>query len=75
MNKDKTIIYSPYKLDQNEIDLLISKFSFIDGKNMANVVDSKIIAGVIVRHGNQIIDLSIKTKLNNLKSRLYEINK
>ena len=71
----KTTVYSAYKLEPAEVDFLVKKFNFIDKNKLENIVDKKIIAGVIICHRNQIIDLSLKTKLDKLKNRLYEISK
>ncbi|PIV09317.1 hypothetical protein COS31_03625 [Candidatus Roizmanbacteria bacterium CG02_land_8_20_14_3_00_36_15] len=72
---EKTIIYSAYKLDQSEVDLLTRKFPFIDQSNLENVIDKTLIAGVVIYHHSQIIDLSLKGRLNNLEKKLYEIDR
>lgn len=74
-SKNKTVIYSAYKLDQAEVELIVKKFPFIDVNNFLNIIDKKIIAGVVIYHGSQIIDLSLKSQLNNIRKKLYEIDR
>ncbi len=73
MNSDTpTIIYSAYKLDEEEINRIVEKFPFIKVDLINNIIDEKILAGVRIHHGAKIIDLSLKNKLTNLKKKLYE---
>ncbi len=74
LDKDKTVIYSPYPLSSEELSLIVKKFSFIDRVNLENRVDRTLLAGVIIHHHNKIIDLSLKRKLKSLEKKLYEIN-
>jgi len=70
----RTIVYSAYKLEPAEIKNLLEKFSFISADNLENIVDKSLIAGLLIYHGSQIIDLSVKGKLNSLKKKIYEID-
>lgn len=75
LKSSKTVIYSPYKLEGTEIDLITQKFNFIDKNNLENIIDKTIYAGVVIYHQNKIIDLSLKNKLNSLEKKLYGIDK
>ena len=75
MEEKRTVIYSAYKLDTEEIDMIAKKFTFIDKSNIENFVDRSIYAGVIIYYQDKIIDLSLKRGLNKLSKKLYEVNK
>jgi len=68
---EKTVIYSAYKLDQVEIESIIAKFPFIKIENIDNVVDKTVLAGVVIYHGSQVIDISLRGRVNSLKKKLY----
>lgn len=65
------MIYSAYKLDQVEIESIIAKFPFIKIENIDNVVDKTVLAGVVIYHGSQVIDISLRGRVNSLKKKLY----
>jgi len=67
-----TTIYSAYKLDGAEIEMIKQKFPIIQSGPIENVVDRSILAGVRIQHGAKIIDLSLRNKLSSLKKKLYE---
>jgi F-type H+-transporting ATPase subunit delta len=53
-------VTSAYSLDDNQLARLGREVA-IDAK-----VDPNILGGIVIRHGSQMIDASIRTKLNNL---------
>lgn len=67
-------IISPYKLSQEEIDLLLKYLPFIFAKNVKieNLLDKSLIAGVVVMYQSKVIDLSLKKRLEKLRRDLYE---
>ncbi|NMB83699.1 F0F1 ATP synthase subunit delta [Candidatus Roizmanbacteria bacterium] len=71
-SKPKTIIVSPYKLEQADLESLGRNFEFIDLQKVENVVDESLIAGVVIKNRSKVIDLSFRGKLFNLKRYLYE---
>lgn len=66
----KTVIVSPYKLGEEEIRSIEEKFAFIKGTTIENTVDESILAGVIIRSGSKIVDISLASKLRNLKKSI-----
>ena len=40
---------------------------------LKNVVDKNIIGGLLIKIGDKIIDLSVKSKINDLKTRLHSL--
>ncbi|MHB1347286.1 MAG: ATP synthase F1 subunit delta [Candidatus Humimicrobiaceae bacterium] len=79
VNKIKTQIMvevvSAIRLDDSlmkEIKKSIDDKTKLDVR-LKNVVDKNIIGGLIIRIGDKIIDLSVKTKINDLKTRLHSL--
>lgn len=73
-SKEEIIVYSPYMLEQNEIDSLLNCFPILKRNSVKNILDNSLIGGVIIQFGSKIIDLSIKTALHTFQKKLYEIN-
>jgi F-type H+-transporting ATPase subunit delta len=79
VNKIKTQIMvevvSAIKLDDKlmkEIKSSIDEKTKLDVR-LKNVVDKNIIGGLLIRIGDKIIDLSVKSKINDLKTRLHSL--
>ena len=78
-NKEKGIveakIVSSKKLDNEAMKLLdgyIKKLSGAKEVNVTGEIDEKILGGVVVRFGDQIIDSSLKTKIEDLKEQMVK---
>lgn len=72
--KEKIIIFSPYLMNQNEIDALLNCFPEIKHSAVENIIDLSLIGGVVIQYGSKIVDLSIKSALHTIQKKLYEIN-
>lgn len=79
VNKIKTQIMvevvSVIKLDDKlmkEIKKSIDEKTKLDVR-LKNVVDKNIIGGLLIKIGDKIIDLSVKSKINDLKTRLHSL--
>ncbi len=72
--KNTVIIITAYKLSDSEIGEIQSNIQVIKGYKTINIVDKSIIAGIIIKFGTKIIDLSLQGQLKNFKKILYEIN-
>ncbi|MDO8609961.1 MAG: F0F1 ATP synthase subunit delta [bacterium] len=68
----KVVVHSSYKLSDSDKKLVYSKFPKIDFSDAKYDVDETLIAGIVITLGSQIIDLSIKGSLSNLKHIIYE---
>ena len=72
---DKTlIVVSAYPLSSDEKETLFSILKKL-GQNPDEVeyqVNKNILAGIVLKTGSTIIDLSLQGQLNNLKQELYE---
>jgi F0F1-type ATP synthase delta subunit len=65
-------ISAPYALSQTELSDLKKKIEFLDTAEIKTTVDESILAGIIIRYGSQMIDLSLKNELQKLEQTLYE---
>ncbi len=65
-------VTSAIPLDKSQLGKLGDYLSQLTGKQVAlnNVVDSRVLAGVVARIGDKLIDGSAKTKLQDLKKSL-----
>jgi F-type H+-transporting ATPase subunit delta len=61
-------ITSAFPLDDKQVAALKSNLKTRLGRDVAidAKVDPSLLGGIVIRHGSQMIDASIKTKLNNL---------
>ncbi len=71
--KSRVQIVSAYTLTEHEMNMIHSHFPFLKGADTENVVDKSIVAGVVIKFGTKMIDLSLKTKLISLQQHLYDI--
>ena len=67
-NETTAEVTSAFPLDDKQVAALKSNLKARLGRDVAidAKVDPSLLGGLIVRHGSQMIDASIKTKLNNL---------
>ena len=64
-------IISACELNQEQIKEIEKTIPFKSNKIVCSI-DEKLMAGIIIQYGTKMIDLSLKTKLENLKQTLYE---
>ena len=70
--KPKITVIAPYELSNAELDSLKKKITFLSEAQVSVVVDKNIMAGIIIKYGSQVIDLSLKTELHKLEQTIYE---
>ncbi|MBI3366297.1 F0F1 ATP synthase subunit delta [Candidatus Roizmanbacteria bacterium] len=70
--RQRVIVYSSFKLSDNEKKLLKQKLPSIPFQKAEYKLDDSLLAGVLVSVGSKIIDLSVKGTLSNLKNIVYE---
>ncbi|OGK21625.1 hypothetical protein A3C23_02495 [Candidatus Roizmanbacteria bacterium RIFCSPHIGHO2_02_FULL_37_13b] len=64
--ENSAVIETPYLLSQDELSLFTSKFHFLKNCQIENIVNDKLIGGYIIKHGSEIIDGSLATRINNI---------
>lgn len=69
---DEVIVYSTYKLSNDELESLIKKIPQLKRYQIKNIVDKSIIAGIVIKFSDKIIDLSLKNRLKIIFQKLYE---
>lgn len=72
--KDVTII-SSYKLSDQEITEIKDRFPFIEkkGGEVRNKVNTDLMAGLIIKFGSKVLDLTLESQLSNLERDLKSI--
>lgn len=69
----KAVISSAYRLSEKEIKEISALFPELKGKRIEQKLDESLIAGVVIRHGSKVRDLSLRHQLTNLEQRIHEI--
>jgi len=73
--KDKITLVSAYALNNNELALLYQYVPRLKNSQINFEISKKVIAGVVIKIGSKVIDLSLWGQLNNLKNHIYEIDR
>ena len=76
-NKEvKVNVTSVAKLDESIVDNLKKIFSKNGEMNVkiVNYIDENLLGGLIIKVGSNLIDTSVKTKLNKIKSAMKGVN-
>jgi len=68
--KRKATVFTPYKLNKQEMKGLMTIFPQIRNRSLTNRVDESLLAGVVIEYETKIIDLSIKSKLDKIYSEI-----
>lgn len=63
----KIEIISTYKLSEEEIEAIKKDFKLVKDAQITNVVDKSIRGGLIIKAEDKVIDLSLKSQLNDFK--------
>lgn len=73
--KKQVTILSSNQLSDKELNTLKNNFPIIKDSNPKIIIDNSLIAGVIIKVGTKIIDLSLKNQLKNLQNISYDTNR
>lgn len=65
-------VISAHILSDSEKKELIEKLPMLKDSQVIYSQDSSILAGVIIKFGSKMIDLSLQNELTNLKNFIYE---
>lgn len=68
----KVEVISAYPLSESEKNTLMEQLTMLKGSLVTYTVDQSILAGVVIKFGSKMIDLSLKNELTNLKHFIYE---
>ena len=68
----KVQVVAPYRLSDQELNTLKQKIELLEHADIEIEVDETMLAGIIIRYGSQMIDLSLNSELHKLEQKLYE---
>lgn len=68
----KVKIISAYKLTQEDLKDIYQNFPYLSKKDVDFAVDPELIAGIIIKQGSKLIDLSLVSRLKDLQQKAYE---
>lgn len=69
---EKIIVFSPFYLEAEEKKLIQTIMPEAKKRPFENILDHGILAGIIIKKGSRVLDLSINAKLKKLETDLYE---
>jgi len=72
--QNRALVISADDLNLDQKKILQQKFSDLDWKEAIYETDKSVIAGIIIKVGSKIIDLSLTGLLSKLSNTLYEID-
>jgi len=64
--KNQVKVISTYPLSNDELSIIAKKF-LKKPTEIENVVDPSILGGIVIQQGSRVIDLSIKSQLENIE--------
>jgi F0F1-type ATP synthase delta subunit len=71
--KSVVTLISPYKLSNEEIQSFMNHLPLLKDAEIKQEINTDIMAGVIIKFGSKMIDLSLTSELQKLQQKLYEI--
>ena len=72
--KEKVTVISAYTLNNDELAALYKYIPRLKNSQINFAINENVIAGVVIKIGSKVIDLTLGGRLNNLKNYMYEIN-
>ncbi|MBI4226160.1 F0F1 ATP synthase subunit delta [Candidatus Roizmanbacteria bacterium] len=72
--KEKVTLISAYTLNSDELASLYQYIPRLKGSQLNFVINKDLVAGVVIKIGSKVIDLSLRGQLNRLRDYMYEID-
>lgn len=72
--KEKITLISSYPLNNQELSILYQFVPRLKKSQLDFNINKNLIAGVVIKIGSKVIDLSLRGQLNKLKNYIYEID-
>lgn len=75
MSQKETVVtlVAPYHLQDDEIEAIRRKIPMLRNAKIVQEQDKNLLGGFLIKFGSKMIDLSIKSELQKLQQRIYEI--
>lgn len=70
--QQEVTIIAPYTLSPEDLQEIIEQYPQLESKKLTTVVDANIIAGIIIKIGTRVLDLSLANKIRNLQHLVNE---
>jgi F-type H+-transporting ATPase subunit delta len=74
LGQANAVVYTPFELSENELNLIKEKFGKISGKTirLSTVIDKSLLGGIQVRIGDRLYDGSLSGKLQRIEKVLNQ---
>ncbi len=66
-------IVAPYKLSREDLAEIFEQYPQLESKVVNSEVDPAILAGIIIKQGTKVLDLSLAERIKNLRNLANEI--
>ncbi len=66
-------IVAPYKLSREDLAEIFEQYPQLESKVINSEVDPAILAGIIIKQGTKVLDLSLAERIKNLRNLANEI--
>lgn len=73
-DKERIMLTSAYPLHNEELSTLYQYVPRLKNARIDFIIDRNIIAGVVIKIGSKVIDLSLYGQLHKLRNHIYEID-
>lgn len=70
--QEEVTIVAPYSLSTDDLQEIIKQYPQLESKKLITVVDANIIAGIVIKLGSRVLDLSLANKIRNLQHLVDE---
>ncbi len=70
--QEEVTIIAPYTILPDDLQEIIKLYPQLESKKLITVVDPNIIAGVVIKMGTKVLDLSLANKIRNLQHSVNE---
>lgn len=70
--QQEVTVVAPYKLSSEELAEIVDQFPDLKDKQVKTAIDSRLIAGVVIKLGTKVLDLSLAQRIRNLQHLVNE---
>lgn len=72
--KERVTLISAYPLNNKELSPLYEYIPRLKNSQINFAIDKNILAGVVIKIGSKVVNLTLNERLNKLKHQMYEID-
>lgn len=70
--QEEVTIIAPYAFSPEDLQEVIKQYPQLESKKLITIVDTSIIAGIVIKIGTKVLDLSLANKIRSLQNLVNE---